>query len=334
MSLENRLRESLRQVDEIAAPDLRSSVIGRLPRQAGRSESLERATLLVAALGMSILVVVGAVAGGLRAISSTEPTAFASTHPAGGSFPASASVATAAPSESTPPASVSPTSLPSISPTTRPGLAVATSQPGTIGGDALAIGELGGRRQGEIACLWLVQGDKRTALIWPSGFSGLDAPLRLIGPDGQKLAATGDHVELGVTGQPQGFEPTSDQDPCGLGEVLLVGIVVSVDGRDVYIGEGSLSLAANPADLNPSCATILDPLRLVMADGRLRLRMDDGDHDATWPAGFHAVPGNRIKIVDDHGQTVIVQGEIVEDARGTISGQQIAICGIGDKTYP
>jgi hypothetical protein len=105
------------------------------------------------------------------------------------------------------------------------------------GGDALLTGRLGGTIQDQGPCIWLEQWDlsarltQRASIIWPFGFRGFVDPLRVAGPAGQLIAEVGDAIELGGGGPPQGYVPTQAQDPCGLGQVLSVSSVVSVEGR-------------------------------------------------------------------------------------------------------
>jgi hypothetical protein len=213
-------------------------------------------------------------------------------------------------------------------------LAVATNVPGAGGSDALAIGRLGGERRDGTACTWLSQGSLRTALLWPFGFSALDDPLRLIGPDGQVLAVVGDDLELGGGGPPVDFVPTAAQDPCGVGRLFAVSTVGTVNGQRVDVGEGSLRLVTRPPGAAMSCpASFLQPVMLVMTDGRLRLRTGGQDVDVSWPAGFSVLPGNRIRIVDAKGGAVMTQGVPVDDARGIATGGRIDICGFGTTVY-
>jgi hypothetical protein len=223
----------------------------------------------------------------------------------------------------------------SASPSIARALAVATKPPGSIGSDALAVGVLDGQRRDDIACLWLTQDSGREALLWPFGFSALDDPLRIIGPDGQALAEVGDEVELGGGSPPLNSVRSGVMDRCSIGALFDVSVVARVNGTEVDVGEGSLRLTTRRPGAMSSCpATFLDPVVLVMSDGRLRLRTPNGDVDATWPDGFSAKPGNRIRIVDADGVEVMRQGLEVADARGVATADRIDICGIGSAAYP
>ena len=213
-------------------------------------------------------------------------------------------------------------------------LALATKPPGSVGSDALALGRLGGELRAGAACLWLTQDSGRMALLWPFGFSALADPLRIIGPDGQTLATVGDDIELGGGSPPVDFIPTAAQDPCGVGALFDVSVVGTVNGKRVDIGEGSLQLATRqPGDPSSCPEPFVEPVTLVMSDGRLRLRTTDSDVDVSWPEGFSAQPGSRIRIADAHGVDVMTQGVQVSNVRGVVAGGRIDICGIGAKVY-
>lgn len=113
-----------------------------------------------------------------------------------------------------------------------------TRPPNTSGGgDALLTGVLGGTVREGGGCIWLEElapnGSVavRASIIWPYGFRAFLDPMRVVGRDGQLVAKVGDRVEFGGGGQPQGYVPTPQQDPCGLGQVVGVSSVVSVNGE-------------------------------------------------------------------------------------------------------
>jgi hypothetical protein len=47
------------------------------------------------------------------------------------------------------------------------------------------------------ACFWLGNGQSRTVLIWPGGYSGRGTPPSIVDQRGQILASVGQHVTLG-----------------------------------------------------------------------------------------------------------------------------------------
>ena len=319
MSLERDLRDMLRAVDDEPAPDLMPA-IG--PRLAARSR--RPSTLLVASVALAIAT--AGVALGL------QWTRFSTIGGPG-------SAASMANGVVPPPPTGDTSALPSqrssdTNPLVGGALALATKPPGSVGSDALALGQLGGELRAGAACLWLTQDSGRMALLWPFGFSALDDPLRIIGPDGQTLAIVGDDIELGGGSPPVDFVPTAAQDPCGVGTLFDVSVVGTVNGKRVDIGEGSLQLTTRQHGTPPSCpAPPLEPVTLVMSDGRLRLRTTDSGVDVSWPEGFSAQPGSRIRIVDAQGVEVMTQGVQVSNARGVEAGGRIDICGIGAKIY-
>jgi hypothetical protein len=323
MSLEQNLRDLLREVDKEPAPDLSLAIGPRLTRRP-RWPSM----ILVASIAIAVLSI--GIAYGQQ-----------SAHLSSGDGPASAAAASAAvPPASTPGDTPAPSPLqsPDASPPTGSSptneLAVATTAPGAPGSDALASGRLGGERRDGLVCWWLSQGSFRMALLWPFGFSAVDNPLRIIGPDGQSLAAVGDDVELGGGAPPVDYVPTPAQDPCDVGHLYGVSVVGTVNGQRVDIGEGSLTLVTRaPSDAMSCPLPFLEPIMLVMTDGRLRLRTGGHDVDASWPAGFSALPGNRIRIVDAQGVVVIVQGVQIDNARGITAGGRIDVCGFGATIY-
>lgn len=210
---------------------------------------------------------------------------------------------------------------------------VPTTAPGESGSDALAEGVLGGTLLDGRVCFWLAQPDARTALVWPYGFRATGQPLTLLGPDGQRIAEPGDRVGLGG-GAPGPDAPTRDVDPCSFGRVFVVSTVGTVDGRTLNLRGGSLRLETRALGELTNCPE--DPLRevmLVMSGGRLRLRLPEGDVDATWPAGFSAVPGSRISIVSNSGLLVLVQGVPLNDLRAARSGAGLDVCGLAEATF-
>ncbi len=200
--------------------------------------------------------------------------------------------------------------------------------------DALLGGVLQGRSTSRAACFWIGSGADRQAIVWPHGFSAADDPLRIVGPDGQDLAAVGSAVELGGGVLP-GYHPTSEQDPCGIGALAIVSSIATVDGRSVEIGEGSLRIVTRPVAAIPSCpAEPIGSAMLVMVDGRLRVRLDGLDLNATWPAGSVVRPGSRISVLAADGSTLAVQGVERETLRGIRSAAGIDLCGDSDVVFP
>ena len=216
---------------------------------------------------------------------------------------------------------------------------MATMAPETSGGDALGGGTLGLERLPGQACFWVSPGGydyAKTALVWPHGFSARDNPVRLIGPDGQILARPGDLVTLGGGSPPPGFVPSATQDPCGIGNIFFVSSVVTVNGKPINIGEGSLRLETRPDNGSTACPTeSLEPLMPVMWNDRLELRIVATGEDvpATWPVGFHAMT-NPIRVVDGNGHVVVAQGVETAKLRGTRTATSIDVCGLGEVTYP
>jgi hypothetical protein len=213
-------------------------------------------------------------------------------------------------------------------------LTVVTNPPNSAGMDALGGGVLHGRDLGDHACFWLGSGENAFALAWPAGFAAAADPLRIVGPDDQDLAAVGSVVALGGGAFP-GYVPTPIQDPCEIGQLFVVSSVVSVDGRVLNVGEGSLKLETRPPGAIADCP--VDPLpnaMLVMRDGRLQLRIDDATVPATWPNGFSAVRGDRLGVVDADGSVIVLQGVETKQLRGVISGDRIDVCGLADVEFP
>jgi photosystem II stability/assembly factor-like uncharacterized protein len=219
------------------------------------------------------------------------------------------------------------------------GLAIATMAPENSGGDALGGGTLGLERLPGQACFWVSPGGcdfAKTALVWPHGFSARDNPVRLIGPDGQILAHVGDLATLGGGSPPPGFVPSQTPDPCGIGNIFFVSSVVSVNGKPINIGEGSLRLETRPDNGSTGCpAAPLEPLMIVMWDERLQLRIvSTGENlPVTWPSGFHAMT-DPIRVVDAKGRDVVIQGVETAKLRGTRTATSIDVCGLGEVTYP
>ena len=332
MSVEDELRRMLRHVDELPAPDLRPGVMPLIaPRKPQR---MFTGLMPAAAAGLAV-----ALLAGTAWLTSTNdaPDAASSLPPAGQSSTVSS------------PTSLAPNSSDMASPTpaessSRPepvgGLIVATDSQGGGGGDALGVGRLGGRVTDKRACIWLEPtaeapvGAVRTALIWPDGFGAVDGPLRLLGPDGQVLAQMGDVVELGGGGPAVDYLPTSEQDPCQIGRVFFVSVVVTVNGNPVNAGAGPLEITTRPpGDTGVCSVTFLNTVMLVMSGDRLRLRMDGSDWEVTWPQGLKAMPGERITIVDGDGAVVLRQGDESSTVRGRVVRDRIEVCGFGEVTY-
>jgi hypothetical protein len=105
------------------------------------------------------------------------------------------------------------------------------------GGDALLAGILGGSVRDGVGCLWLEEHAPNgsvaglASIIWPYGYRAFVDPLRVVGPDGRTIATVGDRIEMGGGAPPLDYTPTPAQDPCGLGQVVSVSGVVSVNGR-------------------------------------------------------------------------------------------------------
>lgn len=145
----------------------------------------------------------------------------------GGSQPPTPEVATA-------PSSV-PGSTPASVASLNPGeVLLPTSPPGSgSAGDTRLEGVLAGEVRDGHACFWIelpnVPSAKRLALIWPAGYHAYADPILSIhASDYRVIALVGTPVVLGGGGQPVGYVPTPDQDPCGLGQVFVVAGVVSV----------------------------------------------------------------------------------------------------------
>jgi hypothetical protein len=333
MSIEEELRQMLSQVGELPAPNLRPGVMSAItPR---RWTGLSAWPRRVAAFGLAVVLVIGVA---WVSLSTFE------VRPAGPPNGQSSASSVASSTGDQPSASIGPPSptsgVPSPSSTDAAGLALATNPPDGGGSDALAVGRLGGTVVDDRACFWIEPTASggvdvvRTALIWPHGFRAVDDPLRLLTPDRQSVARIGDLVELGGGGPPVAYVPTSQQDPCQIGRIFSVSVVVSVNGARVDVSSGSLQITTRPLGDTGTCgATFLDPLMLVMTDEHLQLRMNVVDWEASWPYGFKAVGGERITIVDNNGVVVLRQGDETPTVRGSIVSDQIEVCGFGEVTY-
>jgi hypothetical protein len=113
-------------------------------------------------------------------------------------------------------------------------LVLATAPPGNGPGDALLSGALEGSAAGGNACFWLTDSGPggsgvRRALVWANGVRAYSNPLRIVLPTGVTIHV-GDQLEMGGGAPPIDYVPSAAQDPCGLGELLGVGEVVSVNG--------------------------------------------------------------------------------------------------------
>jgi hypothetical protein len=317
MSAEEELRQTFKQIETDATPNLWPAVVGSIrPRRSPLWHPAIR-------LGVAAVVVFGIALGARRLVGDDLATQGATEGPL-------------SPSASQP-ASPSDTGLAS---SLEPGatvIALPTTPPGTLGGDALATGTLDGDLRSGKLCLWISSApNQAAALVWPSGFTGRDHPLGVVGPDGQDIAQIGDSVALGGMGAPPGYVPTKAQDPCDTGHIFVVSIVGSVNGNRLDIGEGSLRLVTRQSGTPITCpATFLEPLLLVMTNGSLHLRQFGigADFEVTWPNGFVAKSGGRITVVDPAGRVVMTQGSDVMNARGVERGRTIDVCGFGERTY-
>jgi hypothetical protein len=333
VSLEDRIRRTLRVADEVSPPDdfvaRTMGAVGPRPRQIG-----DRIVGGFAALAIVLVISLS----GLLLLSSHAPSSPGSSSQ-NALLPSSASATSRSPQ---PTATQVVWPSPAISGPNSPSpLGLATSPSGSAAGDALAIGTLSGTIRNGIACLWLrptaTEQVTPAALVWPFGFGVESEPLRIIGPDGQIVAQVGDQVELGGGGPPVGYVPTSVQDPCGLGSVFVVSEVGSVNGTPSGVREGSLRLETRASGVPETCpSAALYPLMLVMSNDHLMLRIvgSGQDVDASWPDGFTARAGSRITILDPKGSVVMTQGDERADVRGlrTLDGA-IEVCGIGPDIY-
>ena len=196
--------------------------------------------------------------------------------------------------------------------------------------DALGGGTLGVEQRANAICFSVTPGDygfSRTALIWPHGFSAGGDPISILGPDGQQLGRSGDLVTLGGGAPPRGFVPAPSQDPCGYGTIFWVSSVVSVNGHEWNIGEGSLRLTLRPSADGACQGTRLEPLMLVMVDEHLQLRVVSSGEDleVTWPAGY-VVRTNPIRVIGPSGKTVATQGRESDGLLGTIGPTSVTVC--------
>jgi hypothetical protein len=194
--------------------------------------------------------------------------------------------------------------------------------------DALAAGVLGGVAAPEVACFWFEGEGRRTALVWPFGFSARFDPLRLLGGDGQVLATIGDEVELGGGVLPIDRQPRPPDDPCGTGAIFIVSEVATVDGVPLHVRGGSLALDVRSTP-DTACQNASEvELLLVMDDGRLRVRdgISGPSRPATWPPGSTAHWGLRIVVLDADGDDLMLQG-VEQVLRARVGDQLIDVCG-------
>jgi len=61
---------------------------------------------------------------------------------------------------------------------------------------ALLAGRLSGDRAGALACFWIAD-HPDLPIIWPTGYSAQDNPLRVVDDRGRMVAAVGDAIRLG-----------------------------------------------------------------------------------------------------------------------------------------
>lgn len=57
-------------------------------------------------------------------------------------------------------------------------------------------GVLGGDPTLEVGCAWLEVDGRRYEVVWPRGYEVAFDPLRLLGPEGEEVAAAGDEVTV------------------------------------------------------------------------------------------------------------------------------------------
>ncbi len=216
---------------------------------------------------------------------------------------------------------------------------------GDGGGDALLTGMLGGDAVRDGGCLWLQQGTTRSSVMWPYGFRAFGRPIRLEGPDGRVIAREGDRLELGGGAPPLDYVIPVDQDPCGLGSVLSVGEIGSVNGVRPSIGTGPLALLTRgPASAAGPCDGESIPDAAITEHlGRAALRLvGSNDYlEALWPAGFTArvrtAAGPIIEILDANGSVIARSTPAVEQFdrfAGTVAGNRASICQINGTAYP
>lgn len=199
--------------------------------------------------------------------------------------------------------------------------------------DALGTGTLGGKTHAGMGCFWLASSSgSRTALVWPYGFTAQTDPLRLLGGDGQLVAAPGDRVELGGGSFPNSVPPPED-DPCSIGTTFIVSTIVAVNDVQVNVGGGSLKLHTRAPGSLPSCSdAATTDLMVVMADGEVEVMLPSGvSLPATWPAGFSARWGNRVEVTDDMAAPVMTQGVRSVDVKALIASDHVDICGVGSR---
>lgn len=75
------------------------------------------------------------------------------------------------------------------------------------------VGELAGRGEGGVGCLWLEGPDGQQAILWPAGYSATFSPVQLIGPEGSVVAQEGQNLRASG-----GYGPAVDMAECRLGQ--------------------------------------------------------------------------------------------------------------------
>jgi hypothetical protein len=97
---------------------------------------------------------------------------------------------------------------------------VATA-PGTVSALSRSDGLLAGKTNGDgTACFWIGDGQDRTWLVWPQGYSAEGNPLTIVDQNGRVLATVGKRVALGGR-RDEG--PATVQGCTGAGQVWVVG---------------------------------------------------------------------------------------------------------------
>jgi hypothetical protein len=77
----------------------------------------------------------------------------------------------------------------------------ASERPGPV---EVLRGTLGGDAQLEGGCTWLELGSgERLEVLYPPGYQVSADPVRLVGPDGEEVAAAGDALEIEVAARPE-----------------------------------------------------------------------------------------------------------------------------------
>jgi hypothetical protein len=88
-------------------------------------------------------------------------------------------------------------------------------------------GVLGGQTKGDgTACFWIGDGENRTFLVWPQGYSAKGNPLTIVDQNGQGLATVGQRVALGGR---RDARATSVQGCSGAAQVWVVGEVMPLE---------------------------------------------------------------------------------------------------------